>query len=203
MCQHGNLIHMKIEIPARLSHTGKSYSKPVGIDACIFPIVKTLNDNDIPTDASCCGHGKIAGSIILRDGRELIIAKDWDEARRIFDVAYNIDIHGHKLRRQKKMIDNDLEAVPEIEQTMDESYKNIMSCTSLYTKSGFINLCQIHGFKKYSMHEINRHGFIGLKIAVYFFFLNFCAWRRLKKMKEELYERCAVGIRVELKRTWY
>lgn len=50
--------------------------KLVGIDSCIASIVEALNKNGIRTIASCCGHGKINGSIILSDGRELLIRPD-------------------------------------------------------------------------------------------------------------------------------
>ena len=45
------------------------------IDFCIADIVAALNAANIPTIASCCGHGKIDGDIVLSDGRELIIRK--------------------------------------------------------------------------------------------------------------------------------
>ena len=44
-----------------------------GIDLCIADLVAALNAANIPTVASCCGHGKIDGSIILEDGRWLTI----------------------------------------------------------------------------------------------------------------------------------
>jgi hypothetical protein len=43
------------------------------IDYCIADIVAALNAANITTEASCCGHGRIAGIINLTDGRELII----------------------------------------------------------------------------------------------------------------------------------
>lgn len=43
------------------------------IDACIADIVAALNAANIPTVASCCGHGR-RGTIALADGRELIVA---------------------------------------------------------------------------------------------------------------------------------
>lgn len=46
----------------------------VAIDECIAPIVDALNQAGALTVASCCGHGKQPGSIVLRDGRELTIA---------------------------------------------------------------------------------------------------------------------------------
>lgn len=42
------------------------------IDFCIADLVAALNAANITTAASCCGHGK-EGSIMLTDGRELII----------------------------------------------------------------------------------------------------------------------------------
>ena len=43
------------------------------IDFCIADIVAALNAANIPTVASCCGHKKTKGSIVLEDGRELIV----------------------------------------------------------------------------------------------------------------------------------
>jgi len=43
------------------------------IDFCIADIISALNAANIKTIASCCGHNKIDGSIILEDGREIII----------------------------------------------------------------------------------------------------------------------------------
>lgn len=50
--------------------------EPVNIDSCIVSIVEALNKAGIRTIASCCGHGKIEGSIILADGRELLVRDD-------------------------------------------------------------------------------------------------------------------------------
>lgn len=52
-------------------------------DPCIVPLVKALNDANVRTVASCCGHSIRPGNIALQDGRELIIAKDFVEARYI------------------------------------------------------------------------------------------------------------------------
>ena len=43
------------------------------IDLCIADIVAALNAANIQTEASCCGHRKWHGSIMLADGREIII----------------------------------------------------------------------------------------------------------------------------------
>ena len=43
------------------------------IDFCIHQIVAALNAGGVRTIASCCGHGKMKGNIILEDGRVLLI----------------------------------------------------------------------------------------------------------------------------------
>jgi hypothetical protein len=65
----------------------------VGIDRCIAHIVAALNAGGVPTKASCCGHGKRPGSIILEDGRELFIIANYEEAREL-DKHWPLDIHG-------------------------------------------------------------------------------------------------------------
>lgn len=45
----------------------------VCVDWCIHQIVAALNAGGIETTASCCGHGKMAGRIDLKDGRVLMI----------------------------------------------------------------------------------------------------------------------------------
>ena len=47
----------------------------VEIDFCIADLVAALNAASIRTVASCCGHGKIDGSIVLEDGRDLVIRR--------------------------------------------------------------------------------------------------------------------------------
>jgi len=60
--------------------------KKRGIDKCIYDIVDALNNFNIETVASCCGHGKMNGIISLKDGREIRIINnircecpDWDQ----------------------------------------------------------------------------------------------------------------------------
>ena len=43
------------------------------IDYCIHKIVAALNAGGVHTVASCCGHGKMKGNILLQDGRMLTI----------------------------------------------------------------------------------------------------------------------------------
>jgi hypothetical protein len=57
------------------------------VDQCIAPVVEALNSWGIRTVASCCGHGQRPGNIALADGRELIIAADFETGREI-DAAF-------------------------------------------------------------------------------------------------------------------
>jgi len=49
-------------------------SEIVYIDECIHKLIWCLNRNGMETVASCCGHGKQPGRILLKDGREIIIS---------------------------------------------------------------------------------------------------------------------------------
>lgn len=89
MCKRGDEVVLMVPIPAELSSTGKFRWDKKAIDRCIAPIVQALNDAEIYTAGCCCGHGKSDGSIILHDGRELIVrthltkrAPDLGDARR-------------------------------------------------------------------------------------------------------------------------
>jgi len=66
MCEWGNTIRVKLFKKRK----GSCYAL---VDSCIAPIVQALNDAGIETIASCCGHYKINGSIVLLDDRELVI----------------------------------------------------------------------------------------------------------------------------------
>ena len=68
--------------------------KVVCIDRCIHQMVASLNAGNVGTVASCCGHQKMPGMIILEDGRVLLIfAKyddvDWDVWRQSSSRASN------------------------------------------------------------------------------------------------------------------
>ena len=52
------------------------------IDRCIYRLVAALNENHYRTVASCCGHGKQPGSIILDDDREIRIMT-YEQAREV------------------------------------------------------------------------------------------------------------------------
>lgn len=73
MCKHGTDVLVRVKVAAHLSSTGEEKWREFGIDACIAPIVKALQDGGIDMLASCCGHGKADGRIDLADGRVLTI----------------------------------------------------------------------------------------------------------------------------------
>lgn len=64
-------------------------------DKEIMHLVCVLNAHGYPTVASCSGHGHRPGRITLADGREIIIAKGYEEAQAI-EGLFNTDIHGVK-----------------------------------------------------------------------------------------------------------
>lgn len=71
-------------------------SDGVWCDPCLEPIIRALNDAGVQTVASCCGHYHRPGNIALADGRELVIARGWDEARAI-DRMFPVDINGNRV----------------------------------------------------------------------------------------------------------
>jgi hypothetical protein len=73
MCKFGDDVILLVPIPKELSYTSSFRWDWKGIDKCIAPIIKALNDSGIYTSSSCCGHGKDDGIITLHDGRTLII----------------------------------------------------------------------------------------------------------------------------------
>jgi len=75
MCKWGDTV--------LVSSSGKLYN----VDRCISELVLALNRKGIKTVASCCGHGKRPGNIVLEDGRELIICPDYKVARKVDKVV--------------------------------------------------------------------------------------------------------------------
>lgn len=65
----------------------------VEVDVEIADLVFALNRAGFETVASCSGHGHRPGCIALRDGRELIIARDYEEARKI-NALFPLNING-------------------------------------------------------------------------------------------------------------
>ena len=85
MCKHGTTK------PALVMKADGSWDF-VDVDACIQPIIESLNVAGLVTIASCCGHGNRPGNIALADGREIIVTPDFETARRVDDLFPNI--HG-------------------------------------------------------------------------------------------------------------
>lgn len=79
MCEWGTYDEVEVTIQAHLSYTGKTRKAVKKIDKCIASIVRALENGDVYMLASCCGHGKGEGSILLHDGRELIIKGEFRE----------------------------------------------------------------------------------------------------------------------------
>jgi hypothetical protein len=52
-------------------------------DPCILPYVQALNNAGLDTLASCCGHGRRPGSILMTSGQVLLIMADRDEWDRV------------------------------------------------------------------------------------------------------------------------
>ncbi len=73
MCNRGNSTIVDVTIPADLSHTGEARKAPKGVDTCIAPIVKALEEAGIVMRSSCCGHGEQLGVIMLQDKRLLLV----------------------------------------------------------------------------------------------------------------------------------
>ena len=89
MCSdHSNVL---VEIPE--ASLGGFYGRRRGIDGCIAPLVEALNAAGLTTIASCCGHGFRPGNIMLRDGREIFIAPDYETGRHI-DAAFPLTSYG-------------------------------------------------------------------------------------------------------------
>lgn len=63
----------------------------VWCDPCIASLVEALNVVGLKTIASCCGHGRRPSNVILADGREIIVARSFEEARKIDAMFPNIN----------------------------------------------------------------------------------------------------------------
>lgn len=83
MCKWGTSTVLRVFIPAHLSRTGQDRWDDKDVDSCIAPLVKSLNEHGLITIASCCGHGKRPGNIVLADGREIVIVPNYEAGRQI------------------------------------------------------------------------------------------------------------------------
>lgn len=74
-CAHcdQSAVLMEVTILAHLAHDGQQRRAVKDVDACIANIVRALNDGGVMTTSSCCGHGRSDGSVLLADGREIIL----------------------------------------------------------------------------------------------------------------------------------
>jgi len=72
MCKHGTEQVVKLCKPRP-----NSCRTEIVVDTCIASIVQALNDANIETTYACCGHYKAPGSIMLADGRELLVVKSY------------------------------------------------------------------------------------------------------------------------------
>lgn len=72
MCKWNTVTEVKLCKPREVS--GRI---AVSVDSCIAPLVQALNDANIETMGSCCGHNKIEGDILLADGRRIVIQKNY------------------------------------------------------------------------------------------------------------------------------
>lgn len=113
MCDHPNREAAMVVISEGVpDETGKKRGG-VWCDPCLEPLVRALNDGGIRTVASCCGHGRRPGKIMLDDGRELFIAPNFDAARQV-DAAFPASrgtgdpvsptwtMHGERLARHEE-----------------------------------------------------------------------------------------------------
>ena len=51
------------------------------IDYCIHRIIASLNAGGVETVASCCGHQKFPGHVMLQDGRKLLLVEPGESFR--------------------------------------------------------------------------------------------------------------------------
>jgi len=68
-----------VYICADQSHTGQGRWDHVKIDSCIAELVQSLSDGGVIMRASCCGHGKKPGYILLKDGYKLKLMGENDD----------------------------------------------------------------------------------------------------------------------------
>ena len=69
------------DIPINLHHPTQRGFTQGSADPCIAPLVQALNDGGFQTVASCCGHGRRPGNIVLEDDRVITIEtfEEWEE----------------------------------------------------------------------------------------------------------------------------
>jgi len=78
-------------VPVKLSNGKQGYCDPE-----IRDMVQCLNDGGFETIASCSGHGHRPATIALRDGREILLLRNYKEARSLDNLWP--DINGEILK---------------------------------------------------------------------------------------------------------
>jgi len=72
-CPCRETIPVMVYLAPDLSCTGEARWREFGIDKCIAPLVKALQEAGVNMRGSCCGHGKGPGEITLADHSILTI----------------------------------------------------------------------------------------------------------------------------------
>ena len=67
MCEHDDTVPMWLPT----EHAPGWKMRPV--DRCIAPLVAALRSAGYETIGSCCGHGKRDATVMLADGREVVL----------------------------------------------------------------------------------------------------------------------------------
>lgn len=106
MCEWGNTVKVWLCRPQRGSYIAS-------VDSCLAPLVQALNNAGIETIASCCGHGHLTGSIILRDNRVLEIHDFFNVWIEEQNRTNKVNIHGErKTDMNDEQIQKTLEDIP-------------------------------------------------------------------------------------------
>lgn len=71
MCKWGDDVVLRVPMNAE-----GTVWKRKAVDSCLAPMVEVLNAAGVLTANCCCGHGKCNGTIILHDGRVLMIENE-------------------------------------------------------------------------------------------------------------------------------
>ena len=102
MCKsHGGTYEGNKRIDLAPKHGGGNTSAHV--DPCLQKLAQALNDAGMRTANCCCGHGHQPSSIILQDGRYVVIISGHDEMQMI-NQHYPVDINGNAYRWEDPVV---------------------------------------------------------------------------------------------------
>lgn len=76
---------------SKMVHVTLADGKPGWCDPEIKDMVQALNDLGLQTIASCSGHGHRPATIALADGREILILRNYSEARQVGRLFHGIN----------------------------------------------------------------------------------------------------------------